>query len=120
MSLGEAVKSVFSQYAAFSGRARRSEYWYFVLFQIIVGVVLGVASLIVGESVAKAVESVWTLATFIPILALDWRRMHDIGKSGLWSLIVLVPLVGWIFYLVWCCRDSEPGDNRFGPNPKGF
>lgn len=119
MGLGEAVKSVFSQYATFSGRARRSEYWYFVLFQIIVGVVLGVLALIIGESLVKVIDGIWTLATLIPGLAVVWRRFHDIGKSGAWYFIFLVPVVGWIFLLVWLCKDSEPGDNRFGPNPKG-
>ena len=118
MSLGEAVKSVFSKYAKFSGRARRSEYWYFVLCQLIVGIVIGVLALIVGETVATAIEGVWGLAILIPTLAVTWRRLHDIGKSGVWYFIFLVPVVGWIFLLVWLCKDSEPGDNRFGPNPK--
>lgn len=120
MSFGEAVKSVFGQYATFSGRARRSEYWYFVLCQILVGVALGVVALILGEGVATGVESIWTLATLIPNLAVTWRRLHDIGKSGLWYFIFLVPVVGWIILLIWVCKDSEPGDNQYGPNPKGF
>ena len=118
MSLGDAVKSVFSKYATFSGRARRSEYWYFVLFQLIVGVVIGVLALIVGESVATAIEGIWGLAILIPTLAVTWHRLHDIGKSGAWIFINLVPLVGSIILLVFMCKDSEPGDNRFGPNPK--
>ena len=118
MSLGEAVKSVFSQYAKFSGRARRSEYWYFVLFEFIVGVVIGVLALIVGETVASAIEGIWGLAIFIPTLAVTWRRLHDIGKSGVWFFIGLIPLVGEIILLIWLCKDSEPGDNRFGSNPK--
>ena len=118
MSLGEAVKSVFSKYATFSGRARRSEYWYFVLFEIIVGVVLGVLAMFVGESLVTAIDGIWTLATFIPVLAVTWRRLHDIGKSGAWFFIGLIPLVGEIILLIWLCKDSEPGDNRFGPSPK--
>lgn len=118
MGFVEAVKSVFSKYAKFSGRARRSEYWYFVLFEFIVGIVLGGVALVIGESVATAIESVWTLATFIPVLAVTWRRLHDIGKSGAWFFIGLIPLVGEIILLIWLCKDSEPGDNRFGPNPK--
>lgn len=118
MSLGEAVKSVFSQYAKFSGRARRSEYWYFALFQIIVGIVLGVVAMIISESLVTIIDGIWTLAVLLPSLAVTWRRLHDIGKSGAWYFIFLVPLVGWIILLVFLCKDSEPGDNRFGPNPK--
>lgn len=119
MSLKEAVTSVFSKYAAFSGRARRSEYWYFVLFEIIVGLILGVVGLLIGESAVKVIDGLWSLAILVPTLALTWRRLHDIGKSGGWFFISLVPLVGEILLLVWMCRDSQPGSNQYGPNPKG-
>lgn len=117
MSLGEAVRSVFSKYATFSGRARRSEFWYFVLFQIIMGVVLGLFGLILGEFLAKIIDGIWTLAILLPTLAVTWRRLHDIGKSGVWYFIFLIPL-GAIILLVWCGTDSQPGDNQYGPNPK--
>ena len=105
MTFTQAVQSVFSQYATFSGRARRSEYWFFVLFNIVVG---GVLSLL-GRylTLFYILSGLYELAVFIPSLAVLWRRFHDIGKG-----------VGWIFVLVWLCRDSQPGDNAFGPNPK--
>ena len=118
MSLKEAVTSVFSQYATFSGRARRSEYWYFVLFNIIVAVVIGIITAIIPV-VGAVLNVLWSLAIIVPTLALVWRRLHDIGKSGAWFFIGLIPLVGEIILLVFFCTDSQPGTNQYGPNPKG-
>ena len=120
MGFGEAVQSVFSKYATFSGRARRSEYWYFVLLQVIVTAVLnGLYS--ATESVAFSVILVlFDLALLVPSLAVCWRRLHDIGRSGAYYFFVLIPLVGWILLLVWMCQDSQPGENQYGPNPKGM
>ena len=119
MSFGEAIQSVFSQYAVFSGRARRSEYWYFVLLTLIVSFVTGLLSEFLGRFGAM-LTGLWELAILIPSLAVVWRRLHDIGKSGGWYFIFLVPLVGWIILLVFLCRDSQPGDNQYGPNPTEF
>lgn len=120
MGFGEAVQSVFSKYATFSGRARRSEYWYFVLLQVIVTAVLnGLYS--ATESVAfSAILVLFDLALLVPSLAVCWRRLHDIGKSGGYYFFILIPLVGWILLLVWMCQDSQPGANQYGPNPKGM
>ena len=119
MSFIEAVQSAFSQYANFSGRARRSEYWYFVLLSVIVGAVTGVLSIFLGD-LATILSGIWSLAVLVPSLALAWRRLHDIGKSGIWYLIALVPLVGEILLIIWMCKDSQPGMNQYGPNPKGY
>ena len=113
MSFKAAVSSCFHNYANFSGRARRSEYWYFSLFNFIVSFVLG---LLLGSE--SLIVSLYSLAVLIPGLAVGWRRMHDIGKSGAWIFISLIPVVGWILVLVWLCKDSEPGSNAFGPSPK--
>lgn len=113
MSFKDAVVTCFKKYVDFSGRARRSEFWYFSLFTAIANLIL---SLIFGE--ASIVISLFSLATLLPSLSVSWRRMHDIGKGGAWNFIVLIPLVGWILVLVWCCKDSQAGSNRFGPNPK--
>lgn len=120
MGFGAAVQSVFSKYATFSGRARRSEYWYFVLLQVIVTAVLnGLYS--ATESVAfSAILVLFDLALLVPSLAVCWRRLHDIGRSGAYYFFVLIPLVGWILLLVWMCQDSQPGANQYGPNPKGM
>ena len=121
MSFMEAVLNVIPNYANFSGRARRSEYWYFVLLTVIVSAVLGILSQIpfLGM-IATLLSGVWSLAILVPSLALVWRRLHDIGKPGVWFLIALVPLVGEILLLIWLCKDSQPGMNQYGPNPKGF
>lgn len=110
MGFLDAVKSVFSQYATFTGRARRSEYWYFVLFNYIVSIVLVLTGV-------QMLSYIWSLATFIPGFAVAVRRMHDIGKSGWFLLIAIIPIVGAIWLLVLACKDSQP-DNQYGPNPK--
>ena len=116
MNLKEAVTSVFTKYATFNGRARRSEYWYFVLFNFVVSAVLGVLANAIG--VASTLSNLYSLAVLIPGLAVAWRRLHDIGKPGYCYFIFLIPIVGWILFLVWMCKDSQPGDNKYGPNPK--
>ena len=110
MSFGEAIKSCFSQYATFSGRARRSEYWYFFLFNFLVSFVLGL--------LLQPPAYVFALVTLLPGLAVGVRRLHDIGKSGAYLFIGLIPLVGEILLIVWFCQDSLPGNNEFGPCPK--
>ncbi len=118
MGFSEAVASVFKNYANFKGRARRSEYWYFVLFNMIAsGLLTAIAT--VGESSFFAIlQSVYTLAVVIPSLAVIWRRLHDIGKSGACYFVALIPLVGAIIVLVWLCKDSQMQDNQYGPCPK--
>ncbi len=118
MSFMEAVKSVFSQYAGFSGRARRSEYWYFTLFNFIVTGVFSVLSSVTGSTIFSVLSGLFSLAVLIPGIAVCIRRLHDIGKSGWYLLFVLIPLVGAIILIVWYCKDSMPGENQYGPNPK--
>jgi len=114
MSFMQAVSTCFHKYADFSGRARRSEYWYFTLFNFIVSFVL---TAVLGEA-GSTISGIYSLVTLVPGLAVCWRRMHDIGKPGAYSLLVLLPIVGWILVLVWYCKDSEPGSNAFGAYPK--
>lgn len=117
MSFSESISSVFSKYADFSGRARRSEYWYFCLANFCITLVLGWLSRKIGFF--KIVDLVYSLAVLVPGLAVLWRRLHDVGKSGGYAFMVLIPLVGAILLLIKLCTDSEPGHNRFGANPKG-
>lgn len=108
--------TVLKKYADFSGRARRREYWMFVLVNLIVSFVLGfVGGLVRGGT---ALSIIYSLAVLVPSIAVSVRRMHDIGKSGWWLLIGLIPLIGAIILIVWACTDGEPGDNEYGPNPK--
>lgn len=111
-------------YADFNGRARRKDYWMFVLWNLIVAIVLGaiVGALIAltGIKALMVVVYLYGLAVLLPSLALAVRRLHDIGKSGLWYLIGLVPYVGGIVLLIFFCLDSQPGPNKWGANPKGM
>lgn len=105
------------QYADFSGRARRTEYWMFTLVNCVIAFVLG---FILGDGPLSFLGYVYSLAVLIPGLAVCVRRLHDIGKSGWWYLIGFVPVVGTIVLLIWFCTDSQPGNNEWGPNPKGI
>jgi uncharacterized membrane protein YhaH (DUF805 family) len=112
------------KYAVFSGRSRRMEYWYFVLFNIIVSIVLGaIDGLLLGTLDSGMgvglLSGIYSLAVLIPTLAVTVRRLHDIDRSGWWILIGLVPLIGAIVLLVFALLEGTPGDNQYGPNPKG-
>ena len=125
MDFKTAVTSVLkTNYANFNGRARRSEYWYYTLFTIIVELVLTVIQkLTSGIPVVGLIVNILIviigLALFIPGLALCFRRLHDTGRSGIWILIGLIPLIGEIILIVFFVQDSQPGDNKYGANPKG-
>ena len=116
MSFTDAIKSVFNQYAGFQGRARRSEYWYFVLFNALVA---GCLSLLASKvEFFSIISAVYSLAGLVPGLAVAIRRLHDTGRSGWNLLFALIPLVGGILLIVWYCQDSQPGDNQYGAYPK--
>ena len=106
------------KYAVFSGRARRKEYWMFALF---VGIIYAVLAIVAAASKTPALFvllAVFYVGILLPALAVGVRRLHDIGRSGWWLLFGLVPLVGGITLLVFSCTDSQPGENKYGPNPK--
>lgn len=106
---------VLQHYATFTGRARRREYWWFTLVNLGVVVVL---SLVDAALDTGALTGLYSLAVLVPALAVSVRRLHDTGRSGLWLLISLVPLVGGIVLLVFLLLDGEPGTNRWGASPK--
>ena len=112
------------KYACFSGRARRQEYWLFALFNIIAGIIIGViAGVLVSVTKVTAfafLRTLYNLAVLIPGFAVLFRRLHDTGRSGWWWLIAFIPIIGWIVLIVFCCLDSQPGENQYGPNPKGL
>ena len=106
-------------YFDFGGRARRSEYWFYVLFNAIIAIIFGVVGFLIGGKTGYVVTvDIYGLAVLIPGVAVSVRRMHDIGKSGWWIFISLIPLIGAIWYLILACTDSQPGANIYGPNPK--
>ena len=124
MSLSQAVSSVLlNKYATFSGRARRSEYWWWYLFITIIGIVASIIDRAAGFTYSDLTVGGGWIATitgivfFIPTLAVSIRRLHDTSKSGWWILIGLIPLIGWLILLWFYVTDSD-ADNQYGPYPK--
>ena len=105
------------QYLDFSGRARRKEYWMFTLFNVIIAIITSLIDSMLG--LGGILYGLFVIATLLPGLAVCVRRLHDVGKSGWWYLIALIPLIGGIVLLVWFCTEGEWEDNKWGPNPKG-
>jgi uncharacterized membrane protein YhaH (DUF805 family) len=113
---------VLKKYAVFSGRARRKEYWMFVLFNLIIAIVLGIVDSMMGTVTEQGIGllgGLYSLAVLLPGIGVGIRRLHDTDRSGWWLLIGLIPLIGLIVLIVFFVQDSTPGENRFGPNPKG-
>ncbi len=112
---------VLKKYAVFSGRARRMEYWMFILISTIIGLVLAFIEGLAGiapEINYSVLAGLYDLAVLIPTLAVSVRRLHDTGRSGWWLLIGIVPLIGSIVLLVFMVFDSQAGTNQYGPSPK--
>ena len=110
------------KYAVFSGRARRTEYWMFELFSTIFMVAAIIMDNVLGTKAKDDSVGIFyyllILALVLPRLAVLVRRLHDVGKSGWWILISLIPLVGGVWLFIQTVTDSNPGDNEYGPNPK--
>ena len=113
---------VLKKYAVFDGRARRMEYWMFVLFNVIISIVLGVIDNVLGtvtETGQGLLGIVYSLAVLLPGIAVTIRRLHDTGRSGWHILLGFIPCIGAIILLVFMVQDSDAGDNEYGPNPIG-
>lgn len=114
--------AVLKNYSGFSGRARRTEYWMFALFNLIIGVGFmildNVAGITIGGLPYGVLYFLYAFVVLIPSVAVAVRRLHDVGKSGWMILISLIPLIGTIWLLVLLVTDSNPGENEYGPNPK--
>lgn len=110
------------KYAVFSGRAQRSEYWYFFLFYGLISIALGIADGLAGSYNKHAgmgmLSGIFSIGMLLPSLGVAVRRLHDVDRSGWWLLIALIPIVGVLVLLVFSVRDSQLGSNRFGLNPK--
>ncbi len=107
---------VMKNYANFNGRARRKEYWMFVLFNIIFGIALLVIDTIIGTG--AVFYAIYLIGVIVPSIAVSVRRLHDIGKSGAWFFISFVPLIGGIWFLVLMVTEGNLGQNQYGPSPK--
>jgi uncharacterized membrane protein YhaH (DUF805 family) len=131
MGFGAAVRSAFSQYGKFGGRARRAEFWWFVLFVWLVSAGTSILdAAIFGPTVwtsadrtsvtvdySGPINSLWGLAVFLPSISVSVRRLHDLSRSGWWWWLWLVPVVGWIVLLIWFASRGTEGPNRFGADP---
>lgn len=110
------------KYAVFDGRARRMEYWMFVLINCLIVVVLSVVDTVVGlfslGNSIGALTGLYWLVVLVPSVAVTVRRLHDTDRSGWWALLALLPVLGTIVLFVFCVLDGTPGPNRFGENPK--
>jgi uncharacterized membrane protein YhaH (DUF805 family) len=109
----EFYKLALSKYAQFSGRSRRSEFWYFVLGNFVIGLLIS----LLGETISTMLGGLFNLAVFIPGIAVAVRRLHDTGRSGWWYLLVFT-IIGIIPLIIWFASDSQPSTNQWGPNPK--
>ena len=108
---------VIKNYVGFSGRARRKEYWMFYLMNVIIALGLGIITVVAMDG-SPILSTLYSLFIFLPALAVSIRRLHDIGKSGWWYLIVFVPLIGWIWLIVLLVTEGDSGENQYGPDPK--
>lgn len=122
LSFTDAVRQVFNKYATFKGRARRSEYWWFILFYCLVLIAAALLDNLFGITIERtfygAIYCIAALVLFLPNLTVTVRRLHDINKSG-WNILWgFIPLIGAILLLVWCCQDSKAEANQYGESPK--
>ena len=99
MTFGESISRCFGRYADFNGRAAKPEFWWWMLFIFLASLATRIAN--------PLLSSLFSLATLLPSLAVTARRLHDIGRSGWWQLVALVPLIGWIVLIYWCVQDSR-------------
>ena len=127
MGFAEAIKSFWSNYATFKGRARRSEYWWIQLFLVLTNLAVAAIDLalmngdvdrFIANGGGGIVGLIWILVTIVPALAVLVRRLHDTGKSGWWALIGFVPFVGAIVLLIFTVLDSDVAENKYGMSPK--
>lgn len=114
---------VLKKYAVFSGRARRKEYWFFALFNVIATIILAFVDSALGtfnmETGVGILGMIYALAVLLPAIGVAIRRLHDTGRSGWWLLLAFLPLIGAIVLIIFFVMDSSPGENEYGTNPKG-
>ena len=112
---------VLKNYVGFEGRARRTEYWMFFLFNIIIAIVLGIVDGVVGTRTSGGfgiLGGLYSLAVLLPGIAVGIRRLHDTDKSGWWMLIGFVPLIGAIVLIIFFATEGNGGSNQYGADPK--
>jgi uncharacterized membrane protein YhaH (DUF805 family) len=115
MTFSESVTACLRKYAEFRGRAPRAEYWWFYLFQVLVGVSLAVMAVVIGlsEDAANGLSGVFGLALALPTLAVTARRLHDVDRSGWWMFIPMT-IIGIVPFLYWICKEGDSRANEYG------
>ena len=113
MNFGEAIATCMGKYGTFSGRASRSEYWWFYLFTILMSWGATIVDGAVSSFGDPMVEILVTLVFFVPIIAAGCRRLHDMGKSGWWQLLFIIPIIGWILLIVWLATNTKPEGDKY-------
>ncbi len=125
MGFLEASAQGFKRYFDFRTRSSRSEYWWFLLFCVLIAIILAIADLAFFPDITREFDDsgplglVWSLVTIIPSISISVRRLHDIDRSGWWYLLIFAIIIGWIVLLVWFCTRGTEGLNRFGDDPLG-
>ena len=124
MDFTTAVRTCFSKYATFSGRARRSEFWWFALFNFLANIALSVVDGVIfgfGHGMmgggGQPLSGLYSLAVLLPSLAVAARRLHDTGRSGWWLLLIFIPLIGILVLIWWYATEGDEGPNEYGPDP---
>ncbi|HZX07636.1 DUF805 domain-containing protein [Kribbella sp.] len=114
---------VLKKYLVFDGRARRKEYWMFVLFSAIASIILSIIDRVLGTTynngTSGILQTIYGLAVLLPTIGVAIRRMHDTNRSGWWILINLIPCIGWIWFIVLAAQEGTAGQNQYGQDPKG-
>ncbi len=113
----DAIKLAFKNYVNFNGRSRRSELWWFILFNIIIQIIIIILANLITKNL-MFLSYIYSLIIFLPGLSLVIRRLHDIGKSGWYIFIAFIPIVGIFILLYFYCLDSENQSNEYGESPK--
>jgi uncharacterized membrane protein YhaH (DUF805 family) len=119
MNFGQAISACMGKYGTFSGRASRSEYWWFYLFTILMswGSTIAAASMFsFGDPMADILPGIVSLVFFVPVLAAGSRRLHDIGKSGWWQLLIFIPIIGWILLIIWFTTNTKSEGDKYCPS----
>ncbi len=119
MTMLESIKTCFGKYAQFSGRAQRSEYWWFVLFNLLMTFLLKIVDGALFGTVEAGVSTIYGLAVLLPSIAVAVRRLHDINYTGWFTFLFFIPIVGLILVLLWMTREGTEGPNKYGPDPLG-
>ncbi|AYN27754.1 MULTISPECIES: DUF805 domain-containing protein [Buttiauxella] len=114
---------VLRNYIGFSGRARRKEFWMFILVNLVLTVVLTILDKMLGLRIAKEeglLATIYGLLIFLPYWAVQFRRLHDTDRSAWWLLLIFIPIVGWLIILAFNCQNGTPGENKYGSDPKAM